>query len=265
MMRRCRSWSCAASRGGWSPGVLRQVVALAAGSPYAALELARETAARGGRDGAAVHLPSTLAGSLRSRLDRLSPPVLAVVQAAAVAEAPTRALLRAVTGGPVGEQVDEALEAGVLEAAAPDPVLRFSHPLLREAAEGMLTGPARRRLHRAIGAALADPDEAAWHLACGADEPDEALAERAEQAAQHVRARAGLPPGPRRSRRAAAGLTPDPDSLPAWRRRIALAGAAERGRRVRAGAPPGREVGAGCSRLAARAAHRPAGGCRDRP
>ncbi len=37
--------------GRWSPGVLRRVVALAAGSPYAALELARETAARGGRDG----------------------------------------------------------------------------------------------------------------------------------------------------------------------------------------------------------------------
>ena len=35
--------------GRWSPGVLRRVVALAAGSPYAALELARETAALGGQ------------------------------------------------------------------------------------------------------------------------------------------------------------------------------------------------------------------------
>ena len=121
--------------GRWSPGVLRQVVALAAGSPYAALEVARETVARGGRDGAAVHLPSTLSGSLRSRLDRLGPRTLAVVQAAALAGAPTRALLRAVAGGAAGEQVDEALEAGVLEAVPPDPVLRFSHPLLREAAE----------------------------------------------------------------------------------------------------------------------------------
>jgi len=69
--------------------------------------------------------------------------------------------------------VDEALEAGVLDTAPPDPVLRFSHPLLREAAGGMLSGPGWRRLHRAIGAALADPDQAAWHLARGADEPDE--------------------------------------------------------------------------------------------
>ena len=205
--------------GGWSPGVLRQVVALAAGSPYAALELARETAARGGRDSAAVHLPSTLAGSLRSRLDRLSPPVLTVVQAAAVAEAPTRALLRAFTDGPVGECVDEALEAGVLEATAPDPVLRFSHPLLREAAGAMLSGPGRRRLHRVIGAALADPDEAAWHLACGADEPEETLAERAEQAAGRASAR-GAPARAAALAEAAAGLTPDPESASAWRRRL---------------------------------------------
>ena len=201
---------------GWSPGVLRQLVALAAGSPYAALELARETAARGGRDSAAVHLPSTLAGSLRRRLDRLSPPVLTVVQAAAVAEAPTRALLRAFTDGPVGECVDEALEAGLLEATAPDPVLRFSHPLLREAAGAMLSGPRRRRLHRVIGAALNDPDEAAWHLACGADEPDETLAERAEQAASRASAR-GAPA------RAAAWLRRRPGSPRT--RRVCLRGA----------------------------------------
>jgi DNA-binding CsgD family transcriptional regulator len=203
----------------WSPGVLRQVVALAAGSPYAALEVARETVARGGHDGAAVHLPSSFAGSLRSRLERLGPQTLAMVQAAALAGAPTRALLRAVTGGPVDERMDEALEAGVLEAASPDPVLRFSHPLLREAAEGVLTGPGRRRLHRLIGAALDDPVDAAWHLARGADEPDEALAERVEQAAEHAAAR-GAAARAAALAGAAAQLTPDPDSQQAWQRRI---------------------------------------------
>ena len=206
--------------GRWSPGVLRQVVALAAGSPYAALEVARETAARGGRDGEAAHLPSTLSGSLRGRLDRLGPRTLAVVQAAALAGAPTRALLRAVCGGPVGEQVDAAVEAGVLEAAAPDPVLRFAHPLLRETAEGMLSGPARRRLHRLIGGALDDPDEAAWHLAYGADEPDEALARQVEQAAQNAGAR-GAAVRAAALAQMAAELTPDPDSQQAWQRRVA--------------------------------------------
>ena len=205
--------------GRWSPGVLHRVLALAAASPYAALELARETAALGGHEGTAVHLPATLADSLRSRLGRLSPEVLAVVQAAAVAETPTRALLRAVCGQTADGQIDEALEAGVLDTAPPDPVLRFSHPLLREAAEGMLSGPGRRRLHRAIGAALADPDQAAWHLARGADEPDETLAERAGQAARHAGAR-GAPARAVALAQAAAELTPDPDSLLAWRRRV---------------------------------------------
>src|SRR5262249_55501417 len=91
--------------GPWAPAVL--VGALAAGSPYAAVELARETAAHGGRDGAAVNVPSTLAGSLRGRLEGLGSPTLAVVQAAALAAAPTRALLRVVTGGPVDGRVDE--------------------------------------------------------------------------------------------------------------------------------------------------------------
>lgn len=205
--------------GRWSPGVLRQVVALAAGSPYAALEMAREAVARGERDGAAVHLPPTLAGSLRSRLERLGPQALAVVQAAAVAGAPTRALLRAVAGEPVGEQVDEALEAGVLEAVPPDPVLRFSHPLLRETAQGMLTGPAGRRLHRAIGTALDEPDEAAWHLACGSDEPDEVLAQRVAQAAQGASTRGAAARAAALAGMAVA-LTPDADGPEAWRRRI---------------------------------------------
>jgi DNA-binding CsgD family transcriptional regulator len=206
--------------GQWSPGVLRRVVTLAAGSPYAALELARETAARGGRDDPAVRVPMTLAASLRSRLGRLSSPTLRVVQAAALAEAPTRALLCSVTKGPVAVQVDEALEAAVLEAGPPDPVLRFSHPLLREAAEGMLTGPGRRHLHRAIGAVLDDPDEAVWHLACGADEPDESLAVRAEQAAANTSSRGALVRAAALAK-AAAELSPDQDSLTAWRRRVA--------------------------------------------
>ena len=205
--------------GRWSSGVLRQVVSLAAGSPYAALELARQTMARGGHDGAAVHLPSTLSGSLRGRLGWLGPQTLAVVQAAALAGTPTRGLLRAIAGGRTDALVDEALAAGVLEAVPPDPVLRFSHPLLRETAEAMLSGPARRRLHRVIAAALDDPDEAAWHLACGADEPDEALARRVEQAGQNAAVRGAAVRAVALAKLAVA-LTPDPGSLDAWRRRL---------------------------------------------
>jgi DNA-binding CsgD family transcriptional regulator len=205
--------------GRWSPSTVRRVVALAAGSPYAALEIARETAARGEAGQGGVRVPSTLIESLRGHLERLQPETLTVVQAAALMGSPTRTALRAVTGGFVDGQVDEALEAGVLEATSPDPVLRFSHPLLREAAEGLLTGPGRRRLHRLIGAAIADIDEAAWHLTRGADEPDEALAETAEQAAERVSARGAQARAAGLSM-AAAQLTPDQDGLTAWRRRV---------------------------------------------
>ena len=149
----------------------------------------------------------------------LGPRTLAVVQVAALAGTPTRALLGAVAGGPAGDRVDEALEAGVLEAVPPDPVLRFSHPLLREAAEAMLAGPARRRLHRAIGIAVDDPDEAAWHLASGADEPDDALAQAVERAAQAAGSR-GATARAAALAGMAAELTPDPESQQAWRRRI---------------------------------------------
>jgi DNA-binding CsgD family transcriptional regulator len=205
--------------GHWSPGVLRQVISLAAGNPYAALEVARETVACGEQDGTAVRMPSSLAVAVRGRLRRLGRQTLVVVQAAALTAAPTRVLLHIVTAGPVDEHVNEALEAGILQAAPPDPVLRFTHPLLREAAEGMLTDPRRRELHRVVGAALADPHEAAWHLARGAEETDEDLAKRLDLAAEDAATR-GAPARAATLGRAAVGLTPDQDSPEGWRRRL---------------------------------------------
>ena len=66
---------------------------------------------------------------------------------------------------------------------------------------------------------LDDPGEAAWHLACGADEPDEALAQQVEQAAEQAGSRAAVARAAALARMAVQ-LTPDPDSLNAWRRRI---------------------------------------------
>jgi DNA-binding CsgD family transcriptional regulator len=205
--------------GPWSASVLRQVITLAAGNPYTALEVARETIACGGQDGRSAHVPAGLTAATRQRLDRVHPPTLAVIHVAALTAAPTRALLRAVLPGPVDEHVDDAIEAGILHASPPDPVLRFSHPLLREAAAGMLTSPRRRRLHRDIGAAIDDPAEAAWHLGQGADEPDEDLAQRLQRAAEDALVR-GTPARAAELAHAAVELTPNPDSLPGWHRRL---------------------------------------------
>ena len=205
--------------GPWSASVLRQVITLATGNPYTALEVARETAACGGQDGRSARVPADLTAATRQRLDRLDPQALAVIHVAALTAAPTRTLLRAVIPGPVDSRVDNAIEAGILLASPPDPVLRFSHPLLREAAEAMLTGPRKRRLHRDIGAAIDDPHEAAWHLGQGADEPDEDLARRLQSAAEDAVVR-GTPARAAELAQAAVELTPDPDSMPGWHRRL---------------------------------------------
>ena len=59
--------------GPWSASVLRQVITLATGNPYTALEVARETAAGGGQDGRSARIPAGLAAATRQRLDRLQP------------------------------------------------------------------------------------------------------------------------------------------------------------------------------------------------
>ncbi len=205
--------------GGWSAGVLRQVCALADGSPYAALEIARETVARGERDGTAAQVPPGLTVAVRHHLERLGPAALAVVQAAALVAGPTRDLLRAVAGDSAGEHVTAALEAGVLTAAPPVRELGFAHPLLREAAESMLAETRRRELHRLIGAALDDGRDAAWHLARGAEEPDEELAKRLEEAVTDAAVR-GASARATVLARYAVELTPDAEGLDGWRRRL---------------------------------------------
>lgn len=231
--------------GEWSVGVLRQVITLAAGSPYAALEIARETVARGERAGTVARVPPSLDGAVRQHLDRLGPEVLAVVQAAALVAAPTKELLRVVAVGPVDEHVSAAVDAGVLVAAPPGSALWFGHPLLREAAESMLSDGRRRELHRLIGTALDDPHEAAWHRARGAEAPDEALAKCLEDAVKDAAVR-GAPARAAALARAAVDLTPDPGGLDGWRRRLlwllSLFGADEYGQVRRHGAQWAEEI-----------------------
>ena len=211
----------------WSPRLSRHICDVSGGNPYTALELARETLASAGPDAAAVKVPGSLSGSLNARLLRLGPSVLAVAQAAAAAAVPTRRLLRLVVGGNVDAAVDAALEAEVFDAAPPDPVLRFTHPLLREVAAASLTWPQRRELHRALARAVQDPDEAAGHLAAGADEPDEGLATIVQDAAERVADR-GAPVRAIALAEAALALTPDPAGPSVWRRRLMLLNYLER-------------------------------------
>ncbi|MGP4097859.1 AAA family ATPase [Nonomuraea sp. KM90] len=200
-----------------SSGLIQRIVTLAAGNPYAALELARETAREPKRG--SVRVPTDLSKSLRDRLERLPPPSYAAVQVAALCRRPTRRLLRVLFGERADAAVDEALEADILAARPPDPVLTFTHPLLSEVAQATLTGPALRKLHRRLAAATEDPDEAAGHLAAGAEEPDEELAATVHAAAERMFF-SGAPTRAGGLAGAAVSLTPDQRGAPAWRRKL---------------------------------------------
>jgi len=207
--------------GRWSPGLLRRIVELAAGNPYTALELARETIAAGGRDAVAVTVPTSLAGLLEARLGRLAPATRAAVQICSLTPQPSRRILRDLLGDETDGAVDEALEAEVLTASPPERLLWFTHPLLREVAQASLSGPGRRRLHRQLAEVVEDLDARAGHLAAGTEEPDEHVAEILDTAAAQARDR-GAPARAASLAEAAIALSPDPDQFTVWELRVAL-------------------------------------------
>lgn len=204
----------------WSPRLLRRVVALAAGNPYAAVELARASAAAGDADAPAA-VPHTLAASLSTRLRGLPPRARAVVQTASLTRRPTRRVLAAVTGSAVAGAIEQGVAAAVLDAAPPDPVLRFTHPLLREVTRASLSGPQRRRLHRRLAHAVDDPQEAVRHAAAAAEEPDARLAAVAAAAAGGALAQ-GAPDRAVVLAEHAVHLTPPALADARWRRRLLL-------------------------------------------
>jgi len=161
---------------------LEQVLERAEGNPLYLIQLLRHTG-----EGP---LPDSLQGLVQARLDRLEPPV--------------RALLRAVAV--LGQRADPAALAALLEAAPADFAtalagaqaqgwlvpevegLRLSHALVREAIHGGLTRARRQVLHRraADWYRARDLGLAAEHLAAAGDAAAAAagFAAAAEQAAE---------------------------------------------------------------------------------
>jgi len=81
---------------------------------------------------------------------------------------------------------------------------------------------------------MSDPDEAAGHLSAGTAEPDEDVAATAKAAAGRLARRGAVSQATRRAE-AALALTPEPDGLPAWRRRIMMLDLLERSDEVERG------------------------------
>jgi DNA-binding CsgD family transcriptional regulator len=180
-------------------GVRDRIVAETGGNPLGLLELPRGLTRMhltGGFAGCphAQTLSGRIEESFRLRLDGLPDA--------------TRLLLLVAAADPVGDPLllsRAADRLGIAVSAAADAeaegLLRigervtFRHPLVRSAVYGGASLEERRAVHVALAAATdrrADPDRRAWHLAAGAEGPDEEVAMELERSATRAHARGGL-------------------------------------------------------------------------
>ena len=108
---------------------------------------------------AEAEVPDTLRGLLLARIDRLPGEARRTLRMASVIgrDVPVR-LLETLSGDPAGtaRSLGLAEAAGLVRFAAadPEPVYRFRHGLIQEAAYDSLLKADRRRLHRQVGEAL---------------------------------------------------------------------------------------------------------------
>lgn len=170
------------------PGVARHLADATGGNPLALLEVPGllSDRQRAGLDPLGDPLPITdsIEQSVQARLRALSLETRRAVLFAAAGAPP--AML------PAGAR-DAAEKVGLLHVR--EGTVRFQHPLVRAAVYRSATLDERRSAHHEIADTLAAPDEAdrrAWHLAAGADRPDEAVAAALESAASRAHARAGF-------------------------------------------------------------------------
>lgn len=154
--------------------------------------------------------PEELAGGFGEPVTRRSAGQMEESFARRIAGLPseTRQLLLVAAAEPVGDAslfMRTAAELGVpFDALAPAESagviefgsrMRFQHPLMRSAAYRIAEPDERRRVHRALAAAIdpvRDPDRRAWHAAHGASGHDDAVADELENSAGRAHARGGM-------------------------------------------------------------------------
>ncbi|MFI7142998.1 AAA family ATPase [Streptomyces massasporeus] len=193
----------------------------AAGNPLALVELPGQLtpAQRDGDEDLPANLPlsSRLESVFADRIRLLDRPARFVLLLAALDGRHTGNLreIRAASAL-AGQEWDDALleeseRTGLVHIDHTVEQLTFRHPLARSCLMHMSPGGRRRSAHRALAAVLtADPERRAWHLAHGADGPDESIAAELTRAAELALARGGAAEAAAAFSRAAE-LSPDPD------------------------------------------------------
>jgi DNA-binding CsgD family transcriptional regulator len=164
-----------------------RVIALSAGNPLFAIELARSMVQRGVQDEDRPTLPTTLTALIGARLTELPAATRAALEAAAALRRPTLEHL---------SRLGLADELGPAERAAMVRVdggaVEFVHPLYGAAAYDALVGTDRMRLHRRLADVVDGPEERARHLALGADRPDAEVAASLDEARERALRRGAI-------------------------------------------------------------------------
>jgi tetratricopeptide (TPR) repeat protein len=169
--------------------VLLQIHGTAGGNPFLALELGRALLRRGidQEPGGSLPVPSTLVDLVADRLSGLSDPVRHVLLVTAAASQPTASLVAQAIGGDAEQDIEAALDDGVIEASAGR--IRPAHPLLATVQYSVSSGHERREAHRSLAAVVVDQEERARHLALSTDRPHERVAAALEAASRQASGR----------------------------------------------------------------------------
>lgn len=201
----------------------------AAGSPMLAIELASSLSddERQGRQPLPAIPRATVRAveRLQGELDHLPDGARrALVVAAASRSGRVPVLLRALSAlGEPTSGLDDAEDAGHISLAGG--AVAFSHPLLRPLSYHLVAASSRRAAHRALAAALAEPQDAAeraWHLVEACVGPDDDVAAALELVASDARRRGALADSANALERAAS-LSTDPNEAAQRRRAAAIA------------------------------------------
>lgn len=154
-------------------GVLRTALDAAGGNPLFAIEVARTMLASAGdaaRDG--VPMPDSLTELVGRHVSALPEPTRLSLAACSALRRPTVHQLR---GLGLTDQLAPAERAGLVRIDGPD--VRFTHPLYAAAAYQGLPSTQRMQLHAQLATVVEGLEERARHLALGAEQQDEAVAE----------------------------------------------------------------------------------------
>lgn len=200
------------------PHRVDEIVALAAGSPLLARELAREV----GRDSHDTP-PHGLSGArphllYRDRFETLGSNARRLIGLASLAAPPDLdAVADGLDGAALRDALDEVERSGLARLAGPG--IAFTHPLARRAVADSLRPVERLSLHAHLAARVGDTHRRAVHLGASTLQPDADVASALEAEAEAALRRGATDAVDLFAR--SIELTPPVDVADRWRRRVA--------------------------------------------